>query len=471
MIDFQPAEAVLAAAIDELDKLGTDGGGVVAPAEREAALRAYRRAARERIALPPQWQHDYAALKFAGLAWSSGRASVPALPRAIPGRNADESDVPPLAIENAGGLVHLGSTYLEPRQKTAGDPRVTLTALADAPRERIAAIHGHIVAPASDRFTALATAFQNCGAYVGVPDGVTVDLPLQLIWMARPGAPSAVFPHTVIRLGAGARATIVERHIGSTEALVAGIAEIDLAPGARLDYVAIQQTDEGARIFMHRRARCAAGATIAWHVADLGGALVRSVSGAQLVGANASAETNAFFFARGFAHVDCIVDADHDVSRTESRATVRSAAGDRGRGRFSGALRFAPNATRCVAAMRNDGLILSRQAYLDAAPVLAVPAHHVWASHATNIGSLDEEELFYVQSRGITRAIAERMMAMAFLRTRDRALSNRCRARRSADGLGCSPRRRPRHIRLTPRCFIAIIVIPSLSRDSLNRRR
>ena len=414
-LDFQPAGAMLAAAIEELEDLGERGGGAVDAAVRERALQAYLAAARERIAVPAQWRHDYAKLVFEGLVWTSGRVRVPVLPRAIPGGEG-ETDLPALAVENAGGLVHLGSTYLEPLQ-TAGDTRVALTSLADArrsSRERVAAVHGRIVAPETDRFTALATAFQNCGAYVAVPDGVNVELPLQLIWMTRPGAPSAVFPHTVIRLGAGARATIVERHIGSTEAFVAGIVEADLAPGARLDYVAIQQSDEGSRVFMRRRARCAAGASIGWHVADLGGALVRSACGAQLAGAKATAETNAFFFARGFAHVDCIVDADHEVSRTESHATVRSAAGDRGRGRFSGALRFGANATRCVATMRDDGLILSRDAYLDAAPVLAVPAHHVSASHATSIGSLDEEELFYVQSRGITRGIAERMMAMAF---------------------------------------------------------
>ena len=112
--------------------------------------------------------------------------------------------------------------------------------------------------------------------------------------------------------------------------------------------------------------------------------------------------------------MDATVDADHAASRTESHATIRCAATDRARGRFAGALRFAPNAVRCVASLRDDGLILSRDAYLDAAPTLAVPAHHVSASQATNIGSLDEEELFYVQSRGITRALAERMMAMAF---------------------------------------------------------
>lgn len=410
-LDFTPTGAVLAAAIDELRELGARGGGAVEPGVRERALRAFLHVQPERTEFPPGWRHDYAKLGFDGLTWSSGRARVPVLPRAASEPSAAD-DVPALAVDNAGGIVHMGSTYLEPPAASA-DHGVRLAALADA-RDVASAVHLRIVAPETDRFTALATAFQNCGAYVEVPAGVVPAAPLQLVWISRPGPPGAVFPHTVIRLGDGARATIVERHIGSSETFIAGIVEADLGPGARLDYVAVQQTDEGARFFMHRRARCAAGASIGWHVADLGGALVRTVCSAQLAAARASAETNAFFFAAGFAHVDAVVDADHDASRTESQTTIRCAATDRARGRFAGALRFAPNATRCVATMRDDGLILSRDAYLDAAPTLAVPAHRVSASQVTNIGSLDEEELFYVQSRGISRGLAERMMAMAF---------------------------------------------------------
>lgn len=410
-LDFAPTGAMLAAAIDELRELGPRGGGAVEAGVRERALRAFLHAQRERTAFPPGWRHDYAKLDFAGLEWSSGRARVPALPR-MTGARSEDGDVPALAVDNAGGIVHAGSTYLEPFE-SAADPRVRLAALADA-RDAAAATHLQIVAPETDRFTALATAFQNCGAYVEVPSGVSPAAPLQLVWMSRPGAPAAVFPHTVIRVGAGARVTVVERHIGSAEALIAGIVEVELGADARLDYVAVQQTDEGARFFMHRRARCAAGANVAWHLADLGGALVRTVCSAELAAVRARVETNAFFFAHGFAHVDATVDADHAASRTESHATIRCAATDRARGRFAGALRFAPNAVRCVASLRDDGLILSRDAYLDAAPTLAVPAHHVSASQATNIGSLDEEELFYVQSRGISRGLAERMMAMAF---------------------------------------------------------
>jgi Fe-S cluster assembly protein SufD len=415
-LDFQPAPALLAAAIEELTALGAGGGGAVDSAVRAAALTAFR-AARESAPPPPRWRHDYGALDYAGLQWSSGRVSVPALPRAVlrPG-GPEDGDVPALAVENAGGLVHLGSTYLEPLAP-ATDPRVTLLALADARRafpERVAAVHLRIVAPATDRFTALSTAFQNCGAYVEVPAGVALDAPLQLVWTASPGAPTAVFPHTVIRLGAGARATIVERRLGETEMFCAGIVEAELAPGARLDYVVVQQADDGARLFLRRRARCAAGAAVAWHVAELGGALVSGACGAVLAGPRASAETNAFFFARGFAHVECIVDVDHDAGYVESRTTVRSAATDRGRGRFAGELRFADGVAHATASMRDDGLILARDAYLDAAPVLAVPTQHISAAHATSIGSLDEEELFYVQSRGISRSLAERMMALAF---------------------------------------------------------
>jgi Fe-S cluster assembly protein SufD len=415
-LDFRADAAVLEAALAELVILGERGGGAVDAAVRRRALATYTRLAGRRVRMPPQWRHDYAALGFEGLQWSTGRATVPALPNASRARREDEGDLPALALENAGGLVHAGSMYLE-APDTLRDPRFTLISLADARRampERVDAVHLQIIAPATDRFTALTAAFQNCGAYVEIAAGAVLDAPLQIVWLAAPGEPAAVFSHTVVRLGAGAHATIVERHIGEGEAFAGGTVEVELGPGARLDYAVVQQADDGARLFLRRRARCAAGATIAWHVADLGAALVRGAGGAHLAGARAAAETNAFFYARGFTHVECIVEVDHDVAHTASRTTVRSAATDRGRGRFAGALRFGERAAHCTASMRDDGLILARDAYLDAAPVLAVPAQGISATHTSSIGSLDEEELFYVQSRGISRALAERMMALAF---------------------------------------------------------
>jgi Fe-S cluster assembly protein SufD len=414
-ISFRPDAATLATVLAELEELGPASGGAVPADVRRAALAAYAAFGAEGVPHSPRWRHDYARTRFEELVWSTGRIRVPAR---LPARERDDAgnDRPALADANAGGVVHTGSTYLEPASRL-GDSRVVLASLGDARRtagQRVGAVQRHIVAPGEDRFAALATAFQNCGAYVDIPSGVTLDAPLQLVWAAQPGAVRAVFPHTLIRLGAGARATIVERHVGDTEALVCGIVEVELGAGAELDYAVVQQADDGSRLYIRRAARCAAGARIGWHVAELGGALTRTSLGARLTGAGGTAETNAFFFARAFGHADLAIEVQHESTQTASQATVRAAVADRAQGRIAGAVRIAQHAPHCVAKMRADGLVLSRDAYLDALPLLQVATSDVAASHTASVGSLDEEQLFYVQSRGIARSAAARMIALAF---------------------------------------------------------
>ena len=414
-LDFQPTARVLAEVLEELDDVGSSGGGAVSAATRRRALTAYGRYGPERPPLPASWRHPYAALPFAELEWSTGRLRVPALP-AMTQRAAADGDAPALAVATAAGLVHLSSTYLE-AQRPTGDPRVTLLALADAKRDeayRVDAIHGKILSPEADRFVALSTAFQNCGAFVEVPVGVVLDAPIQLVWTTRPGAMSAVFPHTVVRVGANAHATVYERHLGAGESFVAGIVEVDLAANASLDYVVIQDADDGTRVIVHRAARCARGARLGWHVAELGAALARSAFDVDLTGERASCEFNGLYFVRGFAQADLALRVQHAASHTRSRAIVRSAAADRGRGRFRADLSIGPGIAGADASLREAGLLLSRDAALDVTPALEIASDRVSAFHAATIGSLDEEHLFYVQSRGITRRTAERMMALAF---------------------------------------------------------
>src|ERR1700735_2371609 len=93
-LDFTPTSALLTAAIGELDELGERGGGAVDAVTRRAALRAFLAGSRERSVRPSQWRHDYAALGFAGLEWSSGRLRVPALPRATPPAADATDDLP-----------------------------------------------------------------------------------------------------------------------------------------------------------------------------------------------------------------------------------------------------------------------------------------------------------------------------------------------------------------------------------------
>jgi len=383
--------------VRELERLGDDGGGAIDALARRRALDSYLRFGRETSRFPRRWRHDYAALPFDDLYWSSGRIAV-------------------AASQRATGLVHAGSTYLTP-PAAAAESAVVMASLADAVRRvpaRVAEVRGHIVPFDADRFTALANAFQNCGAYVELADGIVADEPIPIVWTAAPGAASAVFPYTIIRLGANARATIVERHLGAAESFVCGIVEADLGPGARLDYVVVQHADPGARILCRRAARCAGGAHVTWHLADLGGALARTVLEARLEGPLARADTNALFFATGFANVDLTVDVAQNAPETQSQTIVRSAATGRGHGRFAGTIAVTPRARRCRASMRDDALVLSRDGYLEAIPALEIGANDVSVAHAATVGSLDEEQLFYLQTRGIARGSAERMVALAF---------------------------------------------------------
>lgn len=421
-IDFAPTGRVLDAAIAAIASAGAFGGAVGSPEDRRAAFDAFRRLSRRAPAYPPRWRHRDALRHFEDLTWTTGRLPLP--PRRTgaaglaPVREEASPDGQPtaLAVANAGGLVHLGSTLLA---AAAGenDPRFTLSSLADAVRKtpkRVGTLYGRLVKAASDPYVALSYAFANCGAYVDIAEGASLDAPLQLVWMPQPAITSAVFPHVVVRVRTGARATIVERHLGDDDAFVSGIVEIDVAPGARLDYVVLSRIDGGKRTAFTRVARVGAGATMGWHVAELGGALGRSVLRTRLVGEGAAVESDALYFTRGFEHVDAYAETVHAVANTRSRAIVRAAAIDRAQIKLDGNVRVLPEGVGARASYRQDALDLARDAYVYGRPTLEIGAHEVHVAHRASIGGLDEDALFYAQQRGIARGAAAKMIALAF---------------------------------------------------------
>jgi Fe-S cluster assembly protein SufD len=265
-----------------------------------------------------------------------------------------------------------------------------------------------------DKFAALATAFQNCGALVYVAPGTVLDAPIQLVFANADESAAAVFPHVLVVLGDGARATVIERHVGDGRPFVCGIAAAHLGDRAQLDYVAVQNAGEEARVMMYRTGECGTGAQLRWHLADLGATLARSTVHTRLDHPGASGQISALFFNIGFQHVDLTTTVDHVVGDTTSNTVVRSAASDRGQGRYFGNIAIAPHAQGSDAFLRDDALLLSKHAHIDSVPALEIAANGVKAFHGATVGSLDTEQLFYAQSRGIPKPEAVRMIALAF---------------------------------------------------------
>jgi len=395
---------MLEAALRFLEDRGEASGGAVDASERRAAFARYER------------MGGALKLPYRKIAWTSDRKVLPTTPIVAATLDA-AGDRPALAVESAGGLAHAGAVCLQGPPGARDDVRAVVLPLADARREHpklLAGVRHAIVRRRSNRFVGLATAFQNCGAFVFVPSGVILDAPIQLLWIYRGGRAQAVFPHVVVVLGADARATVIERHINEGDAFVCGIVEASVGAGAQLDYVAVQRMGDGARIRMTRAARCEADAQAGWHLAELGAARARTSLDVHLDAPGARAEISALSLHTGVQQTDLSSMVDHRCERTRSGTVVRFAATDRGHGRYVGTVRIRKGARGSDGSLRADALLLSKRARIEVKPELEIGADEVSAFHGASVGSLDEEALFYAGTRGIARSQAVRLIALAF---------------------------------------------------------
>jgi Fe-S cluster assembly protein SufD len=294
------------------------------------------------------------------------------------------------------------------------DPAILLCDLATAARkhpELLARAFGKTGIDAS-KFGALATAFSGRGVFAYVPPDHACDEPVVIRYHAAAGA--AIFPWSVVLVERGARATIIERVTAETGAFVCGVTEVVSEEHADVTYAVLQRAGDGARVISSRAARPGRDAQIAWADAELGGELAAGNLRVSIEEPGASVRVSALFFPRGSEHVDLVSTVEHRAGEATSETLVKSAARERGQARFLGNIRIAPHAQGSDARLRDDALLLSPTAHVDSVPALEIGANDVKAYHGATVGAIDAEQIFYMESRGIEGADAERMVALGF---------------------------------------------------------
>jgi Fe-S cluster assembly protein SufD len=296
----------------------------------------------------------------------------------------------------------------------SADDGVLVCDLATAARD-----HGALLARAygtteagAGKFGALARAFAESGTFVYVPADHGCDDPIVISYDAEPGA--AIFPWNVVLVERAARVTLVERLTGGEEAFICGATEIVTEEHTDVTYAAIQQTGNGARAITQRAARPGRDARLAWALAELGGELAAGDLTISIQKPGANVDVTALFFPTGSQHVDLISTVAHEAGEAASETLVKSAARGRGQARFLGKIRIAPHAQGSDARLRDDVLLLSATAHVDSVPALEIGANDVKAYHGATVGAIDAEQIFYMESRGIERVVAERMIALGF---------------------------------------------------------
>ncbi len=274
----------------------------------------------------------------------------------------------------------------------------------------------HSLVPTSrTKFTALHGAFRTGGAFLYVPDGVVVEAPLQtLTWLDADGA--AVFPHTLIVVGEDAEVTFIDRYASPDlgRALAVAIAEIHTGPASRVRYVSIQEWGQGVTHLGIQRTRLARDVDLRSVAVGFGASLARAEAESLLAEPGASSEMLGVFFADGTQHFDHRTEQDHQAPSCHSDLLYKGALRDASRAVYSGWIHVRPGARRTDAMQTSRNLVLSDRAKADAIPNLEIENNDVRCGHAASVGPVEEETLFYLQSRGIPREEAERLIVTGF---------------------------------------------------------
>lgn len=277
-------------------------------------------------------------------------------------------------------------------------------ALADAPGEG-----------EPSAFADLNFAFMSDGACLRLAPGARVETPIQLIFIAAAGG-RETHVRNLVEAAEGSSARIVEQHIGSTgSACFNNVAtRLRLAAGAGIEYWKLQE--EGAKDFHIAEvvARQGGDSRLLAVSFAFGAALARAGIDVRLEGEGARCRLEGLYLADGRRHVEQRTRIDHLCPGCASSQFYKGVAGQAGHAVFAGRTVIHPGAGQSEATQANRNLLLSDRAEADSQPQLEIWADDVKCSHAATVGSLNEDQVFYLRARGIDEAEARRILTRAF---------------------------------------------------------
>ncbi len=264
---------------------------------------------------------------------------------------------------------------------------------------------------ASDTFALLNTALAPATVVVAIEPGVVVREPIVIVHSAQA---SASFPRTQLRLGSGASATIIEYYEGGVGAAVVPISEFDVGPNASLRLVTYQRLDATAWHVARTTAIVGRDARLSQSVLGLGGSYNRSRNDADLCATGAQNELRTTFLGSGEQVHDFRTRQYHRAARTRSTLLAKGAVAESSRSVYTGLIEIEKGAKKTDARQTNHNLLLSPFAHADSVPNLDIRENDVVCAHASSVGPLDELQRWYLESRGVERRDAERLMIQGF---------------------------------------------------------
>jgi Fe-S cluster assembly protein SufD len=267
-----------------------------------------------------------------------------------------------------------------------------------------------------DALVRLNDAFLPDAVCVDVPDGTVVADPFLIVhWCDAAGAAS--FPRACVRVGANAAAAVVEIYAGpesGERALVVPVTELAAGTGAALSYVALQILGDADWSLARLAARGGNDASLHTFTIGLGADYDRVRADVAVDGRGAHSEILSAYLGHGTQVHDIRTLQDHVAPRTTSELLCQGAVAGTSRSVYSGLIRVHRGAVRTDARQTNHNLVLEEGAHADSVPNLDILENDVKCSHASTVGPIDEDQRYYIESRGVDPDRAEGLIVRGF---------------------------------------------------------
>jgi Fe-S cluster assembly protein SufD len=269
----------------------------------------------------------------------------------------------------------------------------------------------------ADAFVAANESRWKGGAFVWVPRGVHVDVPI-LLTSVNAVDGTALHRRTLIVLEEGADAEVWEQHLSADAdgaTVLNSVVEIVVGQNAHLRYVNAQDLNDKSYVFGNQRADVGRDARLEWAALGFGGKSGRVRMVTTLTGPNGEARVTGAYAPRGRQHVDYDTYQEHAAEGCTSDLAFRGILSGRASSVWRGMIKVDPGAQQTDAFQECRNLLLTKKAHADAIPGLEILANDVRCTHAAAVAQIDPDQVFYLRSRGLDEATARRLVIEGFL--------------------------------------------------------
>jgi len=263
-----------------------------------------------------------------------------------------------------------------------------------------------------DAIGALNTAFVADGYFVDIADGAELEKPIELQNLQAGGQTHV---RLAVRVGAGAKAVIVERQAGDGAALVSSVSQLVLGEGAEVTWLIVQEQPETATHLAQFKAHIGKNAKLTLFVMNAGGKLVRQEVMVKTTGEGADFKLRGINLLAGDTHSDVTMVLDHAVPHTTSTEIIRNVVTGKARGVFQGRINVHQYAQKTNAKMACNTLLLSDDGEFSTKPELEIFADDVVCGHGATVTEIDHDHLFYLMARGVDEKSARGLLVKAFV--------------------------------------------------------